>query len=474
MFLYNFKYEFKLLIRNKWLPLLSLVFLVLFLFAANNGKTIVEKRKHDIEGIKKIVADKDEAMLQLLDSVEKGLPVNAKPWTIPNRPMTMGGRYPRIAAMPPGEMAAIAVGQSDLFSHYIQPKATGDDFALDFTEMTSPIQLLFGSFDMAFVIIYLLPLIIIAFSYNVLSEEKERGSLRLLASQPISIYKWILQKMGLRFFWVCGIAILAISIAFVANGISIFQTSFLVFIGLILAYALFWFALSFLINLLVGSSAKNAMGLIGLWVVLVLLIPSTMNQLGNSFYPVPSRSKMINETRELKTELSKKQDEILDSYLRDHPEYATEDGSYGYWHKYIAAKDLVEDELAPFMENYESQLAAQQSWVKQWRWISPALVVHQELNALSGNATSNYESYKKQVIDFSKEWRAYFIPMLYEGKSFKTTDYKTLPSFTYVPLVFTNDGKSMMLLLVYCVVIATSAWFFFRKKMQKGTAILNN
>ena len=60
--------------------------------------------------------------------------------------------------MPAKSTAFIATGQSDLFSHYVEPTVTGDDLSLSYTEMTSPVQLLFGSFDLAFVIIYLLSL----------------------------------------------------------------------------------------------------------------------------------------------------------------------------------------------------------------------------------------------------------------------------------------------------------------------------
>ena len=84
---------------------------------------------------------------------------------------------------------------------------------------------------------------------------------------------------------------------------------------------LFWFVLVFLINLFVGNSAKNALSLIGLWITFVLLIPSILNQLGSTFYPIPSRTLMINEMRSKKVDVTEKQDKILDNFLRDHPEY---------------------------------------------------------------------------------------------------------------------------------------------------------
>lgn len=157
MFRYNFIYELRLLLRSRWIQLLSLLLLLLFGFSTFNGKEKVEKRVQDISAAKQEVQETDQAMLKLLDSVEQGLEVSASSWTIPTSPMAVGNYHPRIAAMDPQPMTFISTGQADLFTHYIKPTASGDDFALNFTEMTSPVQLLFGSFDLAFVIVYLLP-----------------------------------------------------------------------------------------------------------------------------------------------------------------------------------------------------------------------------------------------------------------------------------------------------------------------------
>ena len=364
MFSYNFKYELKQLLRSRWIQLLSIVLLMLFGFSAFNGKRKVEKRTKDIIAAKEEVKESDALMLKLLDSVERGMEVSASPWTIPTSPMAIGNYHPRVAAMEPGPMAFFATGQADLFTHFVKPTVAGDDFALNFTEMTSPVQLLFGSFDLAFVIIYLLPLLIIAFSYDVLSSEKESGSLRLLAAQPIRIEGWVFQKLVLRFFWLALLVIGALIIVFLVLQMNpnVHASSFFGMLGLTLTYMLFWFALAFLVNLWVGSSAKNAVAMLGLWVLFVLLVPSVLNQMGSTLYPMPSRTLMINEMRSLKAEVTKKQDEILDNFLRDHPEYAINDTtqSRSFYHGYMAAQKLLKDEMAPILDSYEGQLQKQQ------------------------------------------------------------------------------------------------------------------
>ena len=473
MFRYNFKYELKSLLRSRWLLLLSLILLVVVLFAGYNGKEKVSKRIQELEKVVLEANDKDAAMVKVLDSLERGLQVSVSPRMMPNMPMNVAYNYPRVAAIPAEPLTFIATGQSDLFTHFIKPSAYGDSFTLDYSELANPIQLLFGSFDLSFVIIYILPLIIIAFSYNILSEEKEYGSLKLLASQPISIYQWILQKTALRFFWLTLITLVVITITLLLFGFD-FSANFFQFfqlLSLVFAYILFWFTIVLLVNLVVNNSAKNAVSLLAIWVFVILIIPAVVGQLANSFYPIPSRTKMISEVRELKEELSSKQDKILDNFLRDHPEYASKEGNYSFWHKYIASQELVEEELKPLINSYEDQLTKQQDWVRLWQYSSPAILMQQSFNNLAHTSTSHYQSYRNQVALFSKEWRNFFKPLLYGNKNFTSNSYKELPSFNY------KAPKNNLVLFKVLVLLVFSSIFIFIgrqvyiNKIKKGTVI---
>jgi len=451
MLSYNFKYELKLLLRSRWIQLLSVVLLFLFCFSCFNGLKKIEKRKEVIAAAQLGVQESDAMMLKLLDSLERGMEVSASRWTIPTSPIAVGNHHPRVAAMEPQPLAFIATGQGDLFTNYIKPTVSGDDHTLNFAEMTSPVQLLFGSFDLSFVIVYLLPLLIIAFSYNVLSAEKESGTLKLLASQPILIRNWVLQKLGLRFFWLslivaCALAIVCIMVSPSVSGL----TRFLSLFGLVIVYILFWFALAFLVNLWVGTSAKNAVALLGLWVLFVLLVPSVINQLGNTFYPIPSRTLMINEMRILKADVTKRQDEILDNFLRDHPEYATNDNgtSRGFYHRYIASQKLVKKELSPILDSYENQLKKQQDWIGVFKWISPAVITQEYLNQMAGTSAQDYDDFRKQVVRFSGVWREHFIPFLFNNQNFSQQDYPGLPKFQFTPKSFNSWFTVVVLLFI--------------------------
>jgi ABC-2 type transport system permease protein len=458
-----------LLIRNRWIQLLTLLLFILFGFAVYNGMQKVEARHANIASAEAELKTQETAMLLVLDSLEKGQKVSLSKWRLPSRPVVFGNTLSRVVSMPAKPTAFIATGQSDLFTHYVKPTVTGDDLSISYTEMTSPVQLLFGSFDLAFVIIYLLPLLIIAFSFNVLAAERESGTLKLLASQPIRIRTWVLQKLALRFFWliVCITITLLIVFAIFSFDFGTNSAAFGSLLLYIIVYALFWFVLAFATNIWIHSSAKNAIALIGFWVIFVLLSPSILNQLSNSLYPMPSRTLMLNQMRTLKAEATKKQDEILDNYLRDHPEYATNDSTQtrNFYHSYMATKSLVKEELRPVVKKFETQLKNQQQWAHTFSWLSPALTVQNALNDLAGTSEKDYQEFRSQSLAFAEEWRDFFLPFMFKNQEIKKSDHKLLPTFEFSYTNEASSGRILGLLVMSLVIIGLV--FVLKPKQQQ-------
>jgi ABC-2 type transport system permease protein len=468
MFLNNLSHEIKLLLRSHWLLVLFISTTLLFAFAAFNGNKNIEKRLDDVARLNDGLQKKDSIMLATLSKIEKGKTVDGPNWRLPSDPMTIGYRHPRLAIMHPNEFSFIATGQSDMYTHFKSPTVYGNNFALDYSEMVNPVQLLFGNFDFAFVIIYILPLLIISFTFNILSKEKELGTLRLLSAQPLSMINWLLQKTGIRFliFTIVSIVLLLVVIAIFSpnsfkNGFSMFGL-----VTLLSAYNLFWFVLSCVINIKVNNSAKNALTLIGLWLLIVLVLPASINQIGNSLYPVPSRLKMINEIRLIKKENESSQNKIMDEYLRNHPELAlkSDKDNFGFWHNYFASEKVMEEKTKPILVEFEGQLKKQQDLISMFKYLSPAIVIQQSLNNLAGTSEKHYNDYKKQVFEFSDKWRNYLAPMLFNNQKFTIKNYNEMPVFNYENRIKNNIWLSAIILVFTSAIV----FFLFNSKRLKN------
>ena len=214
--------------------------------------------------------------------------------------------------------------------------------------------------------------------------------------------------------------------------------------------------------------------MIGFWLLFTLILPATINQVGSTLYPTPSRLKMINEIRLIKKENEAKQNEIMDSYLRNHPEMTQ--GSvkekFGFWHNYFASEKVLEEKTKPFLIEFDKQLKKQQQLIEIFEFLSPAILMKQSLNKIAGTSEIHYNDYKKQVFEFSDKWRNYLVPMLFKEQKFTTLNFKELPRFNYRNNVKNDTLLSVLVLILLSTIIFLQ--FIFRNLKNKSTQSFMN
>ena len=98
----------------------------------------------------------------------------------------------------PSNINAISIGQSDVTPLLQAVTIRGLEGQKYDSDFENPSLLLSGNLDLGFVIIYLFPLILIAISYNLYSEEKELGTWRILAAQTAGKGKFLYKKLLVR------------------------------------------------------------------------------------------------------------------------------------------------------------------------------------------------------------------------------------------------------------------------------------
>jgi len=465
----NYKYEWISLIRDKGVIFLLILFFTITLFAVRNGSEKVTDRISAIQRERDKVEKIDVRTTAEIDSVERKLKALPKEsWLDPRSLINVAWDGPRVVAMDPAPLALIATGQSDLFTHYAKPKVYGEAYTLGFSELSNPVQLLFGNFDLAFVCIYLLPLLVLAFCYNILSAEKESGVVKLTFSQPVSMYSWLLNKLIFRFVVLSGIVVFSITLALLFYSVDVATHAgvFLKLLLLLLLYILFWFMLAFVVNLFGKSSGNNAVTLVSIWLALVLLIPSIISQSATSLNPVPSRIHMIHQYRVADAEANKRADEILKNYYRDHPELApkdtTQENRYAWILSYFASADIVDQSVRPIVNEYDAALAKQQAWVDKLRFLSPAILLQNGFNEIAGTSTAHYADFRKQVISFADVWKGYFKPRMFGNELMKAEEIAELPKHNYsthnVTSRYLADLTGIILYLFFTIIISWAVY----------------
>jgi ABC-2 type transport system permease protein len=475
MLKHNLKYEWVSLLRDRWVMILVILFFCLTFFALRNANDKVNERKQTISKEQEKVKKLDAQFAADIDSINNKLkPAPTESWYDPRSLTRLAWDASRVVAMEPQAFAIVSTGQSDLFTHYVKPRLYGEAYTLGFSELSNPVQLLFGSFDLAFVCIYLLPLLALAFSYNILSSEKESGVLKLTFSQPVDLYSWLFHKLMLRFVVLSVIVTGCITLGLLIFNVDVAGNLLTWFklISILLFYLCFWFAVAFLVNLFGQSSGNNAITSVSIWLVFVLLIPSIISQLSTRLNPVPSRIHMMHEYRLASAKANKQADEIFKNYLRDHPELAARDttaeNQYDWLLQYFASSEVINQSVKPIVDNYYTALNQQQQWVDNLRFLSPAILLQNSLNELSGTSTAHYAAFRKEVLAFADVWKNYFKPRMFANELMQSADIAQLPKPNGITVVENHFEADFFGILVFVILALAGSMFVYKRMLSNG------
>jgi len=349
----------------------------------------------------------------------------------------VGAETSKYIALPPTGLAALSIGQSDIQLNYVPVSlATTLDITKNL-ELENPVNLAAGSFDIAFVVIFLLPIFILAMSYDLLSSEQERGTLAMILAHPISIRELMASKIISRAAVMLAVVLSFGVIALLTVGTALDTADTWMRFGLwivaTLLYLAFWFALAVLVNVYGKNSASNGTVLAGIWLILVVIVPQLVSMLATTIYPAPSRMELTIAAREAQTEAEKNFMSKLDEYYYDHLEFVPEGDKKAMDFLTLAQanNNSIEKAVRPLYDNFQDQLNKQEALVQRFQYVSPAIMMQLALNEISGTSADRYENFLNQVYDFHDEWKEYFSTKFLQRYPLKPADYENFPGFDY-------------------------------------------
>lgn len=436
-----FAHEARLLWADRSLWLVCGLLALLLGFGLYNGLAETTRREQVLERIRGQEPQREAANIERLRRVLAGQE-QPDPFANPTDPASVGsGMGARHAVMPYRALAPLALGQSDMQPNYYRVNYRSRASFMDDTELESPWHLLSGPFDAVFVIVYLLPLAILALSWNLLSGEREQGTLKLLLSQPLGLRTLVGGKLALRALAVLATVLVVLVSVLVSARPALLSAEGLAHLGaaagVVLAYGTFWFALAAAVNALGRSSAFNALLLVASWVLLVLLLPVLLNLAVSLASPAPSRIELAARTRLAAIEGLNRYNAMLSAdyrYVAQPDTLLPKEGKFEVASRrraqYLVGRD-TDREIEALLERFDSQLAGQQALVDRWSWLSPAIVANESLTSLAGTGSDRYLRFRQQVARYHTVWKAFFEPRLLQGLAMTEADLRALPRFDW-------------------------------------------
>jgi ABC-2 type transport system permease protein len=427
------------LLRAERAPRLLLLVLVLAVaYAARGGRGWLARERATRAAA--LAADRGR-----LDSLRATLAARAAdttpvaPFGDPRNPYAvgnaMGRRWVTLPALP---LAPVAGGQSDLFPAYHRVSMFSRETLLADEELENPAHLLAGRFDLAFVVVFLYPLLVVALAYNALALERERGTLRLLLAQPVRARTVLVAKVATR----AG-ALTAAAAALVVGGALLAGVDAgapgawpaLALAALVTAaYGLVWFALALVVNAAGRGSSANALALLGGWLAAVVLVPALLAAAVGAWAPAPSRVTLVQAQRDAGDAANARAAQVLAAFMQDHPELAPAGRPVDARNaalRNLAVQDDVAAATAPVRAAYDAALDRQQRAAARWRFLSPALVAHDGLTTLAGTDAARYRRFGREADAYARTLRDHYAPMIARGERFAAADVARIPAFAW-------------------------------------------
>jgi ABC-2 type transport system permease protein len=432
------RHEWRTMAADRSLGLVTVLLAVIVVYGVSNGTSWVQFQRQTLAA----AARDEEGRLAELRREVAAIEGGARPRTPlrdPRSPAIVAGyRGQRYAMAPPGPLAALAVGQGDLYPSYFKMTNRSKQSFINDDEIENPTNLLAGRFDLGFVTLFLFPLLILTMSYNLISAEREQGTLAMALAQPVRLGTLALGKVAARAAVVLAVAIGLSLAAGALAGVDLTGPGPLgrlaLWVAVVAAYGAFWFALAVAINALGRGSAANAIALVAAWLALVVIIPSLVHIAVTSLHPVPSRVELIQAMREASRAASALGSKALSKYYEDHPELvpAEKDSAPAdFMVTNQAVQESLDRSIAPVLERYDAQLAKQQAMVDRLRFLSPAIVAQEALNDIAGTGLARHKHFLGQVDEYHGAWQAFFVPKIMRRELLKGSDFAVIPEFHF-------------------------------------------
>lgn len=368
----------------------------------------------------------------------------------------------------PGAWAAFANGQRDINPYLISVTMLGLEGQLYDTEINNPLSQLLGNMDISFVFIFLFPLVIIAFNYNLLSEQKESGVWSLLSAQTNRTFSIIWQKFMVRAAVIFGLAMLLMLVAMLYLQLPLNGT-FVSVLTLIILYLAFWLAVSFLVISINRLSNFNASVLIAVWVLLCIVVPASLNLYLTKKYPVPEAlQNVINQREGYHEKWDMDKEVTMKPFLKHYPQlkqypFPAEKTFSWYW--YYGMQQMGDDGALGSRMAIKKKLEARQHFTETVALFFPAIQTQLGVNELAGVDLDSHLDFQNAVRKYHEQIRLHFYPVIFTNGELKKTDIEDYRLEKYIskntPAIWIN----LLSITVLTAILAGAGYISFRRRI---------
>ncbi|MEZ5419818.1 MAG: DUF3526 domain-containing protein [Vicinamibacterales bacterium] len=412
--------EIRRLVRSRGLGAALLVWVIAAAAAAVHGGAVVERQRLALTESDRLQAEQHDAVLRHQSSAPAG-----------DQLYYLAYHTRHV----PSSWAPLSLGQRDQRAFNLKVRMLALHGQLYDADLTSPLLAALGTFDFAFVLIALAPLVVIAVTHDVLSSEREAGTWPLIRSQPVAALRLLGLKLGVRVGVVTLVMLVVTLLAPLTAGAAL--DGRLLAVALVtLLYLALWGVLALVVATFDRSSEVNLLALLGVWLLWVVIGPALVTTAASARYPAPEALELTVQQREgYHGAWDRPVAETMARFYERYPEWARagvpSDRYSNGW--YYAMQQRGDDAAAPAAERYLATLDARHRWVQRsWWWLPPALV-QAAFDRAARTDLPGHLGYLASVAGYHEQLKRHFFPIVFaEATTVRDVEWSAAPRHEYV------------------------------------------
>ncbi|GAB2793017.1 hypothetical protein GCM10027275_42510 [Rhabdobacter roseus] len=366
-------------------------------------------------------------------------------------------------------LAGLSIGQRDVNPAVQRVTIRGLEAQKYDADLHNPTNLLLGNIDFSFVLIYLFPLVMIAFTYGAVSEERENGTWRIVAVQSRNLLGYIAQLFVVRAGVVLGLLLLLLGLAVGVLAIPL-DVPFFLFVGTSVLYVLVWFGICFWVASLHLASSTNAVLLVTAWLVLLLIIPAGLNQYVLSQYPIPEAlATTVKQRKGYHEKWDMPQQPTVERFYARYPQFKhfPIPNTTFSWLWYYAMQQMGDEESAHESGELGQKLQQRESISHRLGWVVPSVHTQLQLNDLARSGLGNQLRFLDETTRFHERLRLYFYPKIFSNHPVSDECWERHTVETYTERPPLRVGHVLLPPLLFVFLFGGLGWLNFRRNLYR-------
>lgn len=397
-----FLYEWKHFVRSPFKLVALVLFIVAGGYALHNGASLYKQQVAEIEKINKKANEQIQETIAYYDKGEKG-PEN-RPWIDLTTPFWAVWNSPVYHFKTPSPAIVFSNGQAEQYGFYKRVTFQSSPYDADMSEeIANPERLQSGTLDFSFVVLYLMPLLLLIWLYNLKGAEADAGFLPLIYTQTSSKDSWLLARIA--FYAILLLLVIFVLMLYGAFLTKVFDNAVAAFwqiFTLVLSYLFLW-VLAFAFIIRGGSSSiGNTLKMVGVWLLFAFIIPAATQQWVTTQHPANLMTDLIDAQREERKELYEQPDSVIQAQLNTlFPDIVNspvaKDSTKINLARNRSAIALANELTKKSVAEIETSNNAKNDLIRFSYWFNPVTFFQNKLNRFTQTHYQDYQNYREEI-----------------------------------------------------------------------------